>query len=173
MKLRLFFKMVRDYFKYSHDAELHGFAIGFNSFVNREKDLHILMLDYDTDDFKKVRESVCELIDFWNLSDAYIFSTKKGFHVFFYFDIMPYARSRMIINYAKYVDPLYKHISRFYNHKTLRAAGKYKDHDIRFKKVIKGKRNPSLEELELGELKAKEHLQLLGLHIILKKERLK
>ena len=173
MKIRLFFKIIRDFFRYSHDAELHGFAIGFNSFVNREKDLHILMLDYDTKELENVENSIQELMNFWKLSDAYLYSTNNGFHVFFYFDMMPYARCRMIINYAKYVDPMYKHISRFYDHKTIRVAGKYKEHDIRFLKVIKGPRSPSADELELGELKLKEHDQLLGLHDMLNKDRLK
>lgn len=173
MKLKILFKIIRDYFKYSHDAELHGFAIGINSFVNREKDLHILMLDYDMKDFAKVESSIKELMNFWQLSDAYVYSTHNGYHVFFYFDIMPYARCRMVINYAKYVDPMYKHISRFYDHKTIRVAGKYKNRDIRFLKVIKGPRSPDNDELEFGEMKLKEHTQLLGLHDMLNKDRLK
>lgn len=173
MKIKILFKIIRDYFRYSHNAELHGFAIGINSFVNREKDLHILMLDYDTKKFSDVLSSVHELIDFWNLSDAYIYATKRGFHVFFYFDLMPYSRARMIINYAKHVDPMYKHISRFYDHKTIRTAGKYKERDISFVKVVDGKRTPTLEELELGEAKLKEHQALLGLHDMLKKDSLK
>lgn len=173
MNLRLMFKIIRDYFRYSHDAELHGFAIGFNSFVNREKDLHILMLDYDTKDLNKVESSIQEIMNFWKLSDAYLYSTNNGYHVFFYFDIMPYARCRMIINYAKYVDPMYKHISRFYDHKTIRVAGKYKHHDISFLKVIKGPRSPRIEDLDFGEMKLKEHTQLLGLHDMLNKENLK
>ena len=172
-KIRILYRVIRDYFRYSHEAELFGFAIGFNSFVNREKDLHILMLDYDMQDFDPVEQSVTELIDFWNLSDAYVYSTNKGYHVLFYFDIMPYSRVRMIISYARDVDPLYKMISKFYDHKTIRAAGKYKKHDIALYKVIRGIRTPTLKELELGELKKMEHDKLFSLHTMLNKEGLK
>lgn len=172
MKLRLMIKIIRDYFRYSKNAELYGMAIGFNSFVNREKDEHILMLDYDTKDYKIVERSIKELMAFWNLADCHVYSTKNGYHALFYFDIMPYARCRLVINYARGVDPLYKHISRFYDHKTLRVAGKYKKKDISFLEVVKGKRIPSLDELEFGEMKLKEHSLLLGLHDMLQQDRL-
>jgi hypothetical protein len=169
-RFKLFFKVLKSYLQYSHDIDLHGFALGVNSSIDLENDIHILPLDYDITDFEKVNESVHELQIYWNLSDAFIYKSKKGFHVFFYFDHMPYTRVKMMINFAKYVDPMYRHISRFYDHKTIRVAGKYKEHDISFFKVIPGSRKPTLKELELGELKKKEHDQLMSFHVGINKD---
>jgi hypothetical protein len=125
-------------------------------------DLHIVMLDYDVNDRQIVVESVEELQEFWKLSDAYVFKTKNGYHVFFWFDQCPYERVRMIIDYARSVDPMYKYVSRFYAHKTIRVKGKYEIRDIAFEGVIPGKRDPTDDEWEIGELKRIEHARLIG-----------
>jgi len=133
-----------------------------NSTVDLTQDLHIVMLDFDIKDVEKVIESVYELQDFYNLSDAFIYSTKNGFHVFFWYDHVPYGRLKQIIEFARYVDPMYKYISRFYDHKTIRASGKYKHRDIRFAMEVGGKREPSTIEKRIGEMKRSEHRMLSG-----------
>ena len=138
------------------EMEIRNLAIGMNSTVDLTKDLHIVMLDYDIKDRELVFESVIELQIFWNLADAWIYSTKNGFHVFFYHDLVPYGRLKLIIEYAKYVDVQYKYISRYYDHKTVRAAGKYKEKDIKFVEQIKGLRVPTAIERELGDMKKQE-----------------
>jgi len=135
--------------------------VGFNSSVNIEDNVHILMLDFDIKDIVKVKESVRECQEFWNLADAYIYETKNGFHVLFYYDHMPFERCKMIIDYAKHVDPMFKYISKFYSHKTLRTAGKHKRNDIKFKLLVPGMREPMQPEWLLGELKRREHGHLL------------
>lgn len=145
--------------------EMQSVAIGMNSTVSFEKDRNILMLDYDTKEEKDVIQSIKELQEFWNLSDCYLYGTENGYHALFYYDIIPYERCRMIIEYAREVDPMYKYISRYYSHKTLRIAGKHKG-DIKFKLLIPGIRVPTKEEREIGNLKKKEHkLLLLKQHI--------
>lgn len=143
------------------EMQLRSFAVGMNSTVDFTKDLHILFLDYDIDNLVHVEESVKELQAFWRLGDAEIFRTKHGHHVFFWFDIMPYSRVRQIIEYARYVDPLYRYISRFYDHKTIRVAGKYKERDIVFVKRLKGKKRLFGWERDLGEMKREEHKIML------------
>jgi len=161
-----FFKFLKQYKNYRYkqemDFKISSLAIGINSSVNISDDLHVLMLDYDVQDIFKVVESVRELMSFWRLSDAFIFRTTKGHHVFFWYDIMPYNRVRLIVDYAKYVDPLYKYVSRFYDYKTIRVAGKYLFKDIFFVTVIKGVRVPSVVERELGDLKRSEHKSLMN-----------
>lgn len=143
------------------DAQLRSMAIGMNSTVSITEDLHIVMLDYDIHDIAKVRKSVWELQDFWKLSDAYIFRTKNGHHVFFWYDQVPYERLKMIINFAKYVDPMYKYISRYHDHKTIRVSKKYQFRDINFVEKLDGCRTPSQDEREVGKLKQQEHKLLL------------
>lgn len=145
------------------EIDLASMAVGMNSSVDIPSDLHIVMLDYDIKDISKVKDSVMELQDFWNLSDAEIFKTKNGFHVFFWFDQIPYGRLKMIIEFARYVDPMYKYISRFYDHKTMRASGKYKEKDIEYVDVVKGKRVILSSEREIGDMKRQEHKSLRGL----------
>lgn len=147
------------------EMEIRNIAIGMNSTVDITSDVHIVMLDYDVDDIDAVIESVKELQEFWNLADASIFRTKNGFHVFFWYDHVPYGRLKMIIDFARYVDPMFKYISRLYDHKTIRVAGKYGFKDIRFVKNVPGKRCPTKKELELGSLKKAEHAALLQANI--------
>ena len=128
------------------EMELRSLAVGMNSTVDVTQDLHIVMLDYDIQDKVKVVESVRELQKFWRLSDCELFRTKHGYHAFFWYDHVPYGRLKMIIEYAKYVDPLYKLISVFYDHRTVRVAGKYPENDIVASGVVVGVR-PGFELL--------------------------
>jgi len=172
-KIKLF-KRIRLLFEYfqKKDAKLRDFAIGMSSEVSIDKDLHILFMDYDEVTIEEVEESVKECQEFWNLSDCFIYRTRNGFHAYFFYDIMPYTRVRMIINYAKYVDNMFRFISRFYDYKTVRLAGKYKKQDIKFEKIIKGKRSPTLIEAELGDLKRKEREHISKMGNILRKDKL-
>jgi hypothetical protein len=165
-------KLLFEYFK-KKDMTLREFAIGMNSEVSIKKDLHILFFDYDEVTQEEAEESICECQDFWNLSDCFLYKTSNGFHAYFYYDIMPYTRVRMIIDFAKYVDPMFKFIGRFYDYKTIRQAGKYKVQDISFLKVLQGRRMPTFKEAELGDLKRQEREYLSQMHGILKPEALK
>jgi hypothetical protein len=138
------------------EMEIRNLAVGINSTVDLTKDLHIIMLDYDIKDKALVVESVMELQDFWHLSDAWIYSTKNGFHAYFYHDLVPYGRLKLIIEYARYVDPMYKYISRYYDHRTIRVSKKYAEKDIQFVEIIKGKRVCTAQERELGDMKMNE-----------------
>jgi hypothetical protein len=142
------------------EMEIRSLAVGMNSTVDITRDLHIVMMDYDIAEKAKVIESVRELQKFWRLSDCELFRTKHGYHAFFWYDHVPYGRLKMIIEFARYVDPLYKAISALYDHKTIRVAGKYPERDIVASGFIIGSRRPSVEEKELGDMKRMEHTQL-------------
>ena len=152
-------KGFKDWLKFrKQEMQLQSVAIGMNSSVDWE-DTHIVMLDYDIDDVEKVKQSIRELQQFWKLDDADIFKTRNGFHVFFWYDHVPYERLKLIINYARYVDPMFKYISRFYDHKTIRVAGKYKEKDICYEATVKSMFSNTREKAvqELGDLKKQEH----------------
>jgi hypothetical protein len=147
-----------DFIKWNKRSELErnlrALAIGVNSHV--DIDNHIVMLDYDVQEIDKVIDSIIELQEFWNLSDAWIHQTTNGHHVFFWYDQVPYGRLKQIIDFARHVDPMYKYISKYHNHKTLRISGKYRKRDIYFIDTIKGRRKPTIDEVEIGELKRAE-----------------
>jgi len=170
-----FFTKVKSLWKYFSNEEmtLREFAIGMSSEVDIGLNLHILFLDYDKVNIYQVRESVKEIQEFFKLSDVFIYKTHNGFHAYFYYDIMPYSRIRMIINYAKYVDDMFRYISRFYDYKTIRQAGKYKVKDIIFVEMIPGPRVPTESELEIGGMKRKERDILSKMGNILNKDNLK
>lgn len=168
-------KRIRLLFSYFNrsDIELRDFAIGMNSEVDIKRDLHILFLDYDKIELEDVEQSVRECQGFWSLSDCFIYKTRNGFHAYFFYDIMPYTRVRMIIDYARFVDPMFRFIGRYYDYKTIRQSGKYKVNDISFVKMIEGVRRPSEFELEVGDLKRKERKFLSGMGDMLDKSKLK
>jgi hypothetical protein len=167
-RIRLLFS----YFSRS-EAELRDFAVGMNSEVDINRDLHILFLDFDKILLEDVEDSVRECQAFWNLSDCFIYRTRNGYHAYFFYDIMPYTRVCMIVNYARYVDDMFRFISRYYDYKTIRQSGKYKTRDIFFEKMIEGLRRPSAYELEVGDLKRKERGYLLGMADMLRTDKLK
>jgi len=167
-RIRLLFR----YFK-KEDKGMRDFAIGMNSEVDIRRDLHILFLDYDQVELQDVEESVGECQRFWHLSDCFLYKTRNGFHAYFFYDIMPYTRVRMIIDYAKYVDDMFKFIGRYYDYKTIRQCGKYKQRDIQFVKVVKGSRLPTEYELEIGEMKRKERIYIADMGDMLNKGGLK
>ena len=150
----------------NQEMEVRNVAVGMNSSLDWAGDLHIVMLDYDIPDVSMVKDSVRELQEFWKLADAEIFKTTNGFHVFFWYDHVPYERLQMIINYAKYVDPMFKYIGRYYDHKTIRVAGKYRHRDIVYEDEIKSlfaqPVTSTTRVRELGDLKRKEHKLLRG-----------
>lgn len=147
------------------EMQLQSVAIGMNSTIDWE-DSHIVMLDYDLEDIEKVTESVRELQEFYKLADAEVFKTRNGFHVFFWYDHVPYERLKQIIDFARYVDPMYKYISRYYDHKTIRVAGKYQEKDIEYACAVKSyfaqPRSKRKDVLEIGDMKRKEHAVMRG-----------
>lgn len=157
---------------YREEHLLREFAIGMNSFINKEHGVHIVMLDYDTDSLEFVLKDLKELIAFFSLSHCEVFRTHKGFHAFFWYDHVPYSRLRMIIDYSR-CDEQYKYISRYYDHKTIRASGKYSQLDTSFVVGLRGARTPTQEQLELGLLKRREYFALRQMHEMLNKEGLK
>jgi hypothetical protein len=165
-------KLLYHYFK-KDDMGLREFAIGMSSEIDIDRDLHILIMDYDEADENEVTESVKECQKFWNLSDCFIYKTRNGYHAYFFYDHMPYTRVRQIIDFAKYVDDKYRFISRYYDYKTIRVAGKYKERDISFVKCVSGARQPTENELMRGDLKRKERGILCKTADMLQKDNLK
>jgi hypothetical protein len=157
-------KLVRKLIRYlsKKEKQERQYAIGISSYLNKgdKNELHVVILDYDMKDFSKVLKDVNELVKFFNLSSYECYSTRCGFHIFFWYDHVAYSRLKMIINYSNYIDPLYKFISTKYDTKVLRASGKYKDNDINFIGYFNGVRTATKDERELGNLKRKEYIEL-------------
>lgn len=155
-------KIIRKLLRFLAKKEIkqRQLAIGINSFIDKERDCHMIFLDYDTLDLGFVLNDLNDLSRHFHLSDFEIFRTSKGFHAFFWYDNnIPYSRLKMIIDYSR-CDIMYKYISKFYDHKTIRASGKYVISDISFIGKYSGKRIMTNSERELGNLKRKEYIEL-------------
>ena len=148
-----FWRLLRKVWRHRNDELVVRYtAVGMNSTVDAERDRHVLLADYDAVPLERVIDSVKELQRFWNLSDAYVFRTRNGYHIMWFYDIMPFGRVKLILEYASWVDPMFKFISRYYNYKTIRVQGKYPEKDIRFVGIVYGDREPTQEEWDIGEL---------------------
>lgn len=150
---------------------LEQFAIGINSFIDKKNNFHCVMLDYDGCSLNFVTKDVKELQEHFKIGDVDVFSTSQGFHCFGWYDSIPYERLRMIVDYSN-CDPMFKYISRYYDHKTIRASGKYQDLDTKFIKRIISKHFKPVDTM-IGELKRNEYLELRDTHKILNKKGLK
>ena len=167
-KIRMFFKFLN----YTSEQDMRDFAVGFNSFINKEQDLHIIMLDYDIKDLNFVKADASEITEHFKLSDFEIYKTQNGYHCFWFYDFYPYSKLRLLIEFSR-CDNQFKYISRFYDHKTIRVAGKYKNLDIKFIGKFAGIRKATPYQMEIGNLKREEYVRLKSLHKSLNKNNLK
>ena len=167
----MFRKLIRKLLRLLTKKEIKDrqYAIGMNSTISKGKDRHMLFLDYDKEmNFNEVLNDCNELCSFFNLSDFEVYSTGGGGHHTFwwYENNLPYSRIKLIIDYSR-CDYMYKYISRYYDHKTIRVSGKYRNKygDLKYIGRFSGKRTPTKEERELGELKKKEYTLLKSQNI--------
>ena len=146
------------------EIDLRGVALGMNSFIDQKNDVHCVLLDYDTSNDLFVMADVCEIMEHFKLADCELYETAQGFHAIFFYDHIPYSRLVQIINFSR-CDEQFKNISRYYNHKTIRSAGKYRQLEIKFfKEILSPFRRRTDHEMRLGLLKKEEYLRLHGLH---------
>jgi hypothetical protein len=170
------YNVIKQIIKYIRKEKEHNkietFCIGINSTINTEKSRHCLLLDYDIKDLPFIIKDIKQLISHFNLANIDIWETKNGYHAMGWYEDMPYSRLRQIIDYSS-CDTMFKYIGRFYDKKTLRCSGKHKSFDIKYVKTILGKRIPTTEELEIGNLKKQEYLALQKMHDMINPEVLK
>lgn len=127
-------------------------ASGVTNKVGNNKYFLTLDIDWQTkDDFDKIVEpEIKKLMGSFNLSHSNVFSTRSGFHVYFFYDNS--LSRELVIKILKsfpLIDNLFIETFIEFSEKwewaTLRVNGKYKWHDIHFHKLIKW-REPSLIE---------------------------
>lgn len=80
--------------------------LGIQSFADKEKATHIIMIDYDKINYENMEKDVKNIQEKYCLSDFYIFKTNKGFHAYC-LDIMPFLDAFCVIWTSK-ADELYK-----------------------------------------------------------------
>lgn len=113
---------------------------------------HLPMFDYDGKNIKtQIRKDVKLLQKEFDLGDAWIYETRRGFHVYFFTDIVPwsvYAEMLESVNCCRG----FKRSATSQGYAVLRVSAKYTEFDIKFLYVLAG------EEGTLRRMNRKAHL---------------
>ena len=104
--------------------------------ANKMGHRYCVFLDYDYTEKHTVYEDITGLQEHFNLGNAYVFSTKNGFHAIF-IDLLTYEELKQVMN-ASSCDPHYKYVSRRNNNRTwvLRITDKKKGNKVTFLEVL-------------------------------------
>lgn len=110
-----------------------------------------LTVDYDTADFDAVEEDIRALQTGFNLSAAWVFKTKSGYHAYFFEDNgLSSERVGEILRASRAVDPRFRESWEHFFSKgegvTLRISGKYEKRDVHFHRKIEGIRPATVVE---------------------------
>jgi hypothetical protein len=102
---------------------------------NKVGSQYVVFLDYDYNDMLFIEREINDLQKRFNIGTAYVFTTKKGMHVYF-LDVMTYEECKEII-FASSCDKHYKTIATNNNVRSwvLRCSSK-QDNNIEFLKTI-------------------------------------
>lgn len=131
------------------------FSIGTwvsNKIANNE---YFLVFDYDNVDKLSVVKEIEKLQKQFNLSDAQIFKTNNGFHVYYFYDNSLSAEQiKKIFSASEFVDhhfvSNFETLSKEWLGVVIRTGGKYENNDIIPADNISG-REPTLIEKSVGE----------------------
>lgn len=97
---------------------------------------YVLFLDYDYTEQETVYEDITGLQEQYQLGNAYIFTTKKGFHAIFT-DLMTYDELKEVLK-ASSCDEHYKYVSTRNNNRTwvLRITDKKHGNKVEYKETL-------------------------------------
>jgi len=104
--------------------------------ANKMGHRYVIFLDYDIEEKTIVYEDVSGLQEHYQLGNAYIFKTAKGYHVIF-IDVVGYGELCEILD-ASTCDEHYKYVSRKNNNRTwvLRITDKKKGNKVEFLEIL-------------------------------------
>jgi hypothetical protein len=111
----------------SHERKV-ALALGIDNMVDGK---HILMLDYDNTSLEEVMSEAMVIKQQQSLGPFEIAKTNKGWHVFFWWDLLSDIDYEIALNFSS-CDPDFKARSK----KTMRIAGKYAVPDIQESIVV-------------------------------------
>jgi hypothetical protein len=104
--------------------------------ANKMGHRYCVFLDYDYNEQETVYEDITGLQEHYQLGNAYVFTTKKGFHAIF-IDLLSYEELKTVMD-ASSCDEHYKYVSRRNNNRTwvLRISDKKGGNKVEFKEVL-------------------------------------
>ena len=104
---------------------------------NKVDNRYCVFLDYDITEETSIISDIKGLQNKYDLGNAYVFKTLKGFHVIF-IDLVSYTELIHILN-ASSCDEHYKYVSKFNNNRqwVLRFSNKKNNNKVTFYKVVR------------------------------------
>ena len=153
---------VGTYFQLERIKNWRGKCIGISSMMDGANylDNHMPMFDYDGAVKKKIRKDVAEFQDKYGLGDAWVYRTKKGFHVYFFCDQVSHEIYMQMLKEADCCEG-FKKRSQSNNFSILRISAKYTRFDIELEYVLKSK-NTSVLKRPLKKAHVIQELISLG-----------
>lgn len=121
---------------------------------------HMPMFDYDGNVKKKIRKDVAAFQDKYGLGDAWVYKTKKGFHVYFFCDAVSYEIYMQMLKEADCCKG-FQDRSRKKRYAVLRVSAKYTKFDIELEYILKSK-NTSVVKRPLKKALVVQELISMG-----------
>lgn len=117
------------------------FCIGIASWTGERSQPHMPMFDYDGRNIKTlIRKDIEKIQEKYDLGPAWIFRTRRGFHVYFFTDLIPKDLYMQILKETKCCEGFRRSaLTRGYG--VLRISAKYTDFDIQLEQIIPAKNN--------------------------------
>jgi hypothetical protein len=121
------------------ESEL-AYGIGMTNCVNGR---YFPTCEYDYFSYSDVKADTKRLQKKHNLMDAYIYKTRRGYRVIYWYDLFDTQEQTLQILYDSSSDTEFKKVSSKLPFTTIRSNGKYKRDNIYLVNVIKTKRSPN------------------------------
>lgn len=133
---------IHTYFHAERVKNWRGRCIGITSMLDKKASNylgeHMPMFDYDGNVKKKIRKDVAAFQDKYGLGDAWVYRTKKGYHVYFFCDNVPYAIYMQMLGEAQCCTGFGKQTTDN-GFAVLRISAKYTRFDIELEYILKSK----------------------------------
>ncbi len=118
------------------------------------------MFDYDGNVKKKIKKDVAEFQKKYELGDAWVYRTKRGYHVYFFCDQISQDLFMQMVGEAECC-PGFKEQTASNGFATLRVSAKYTNFDIELEYILRNK-NPSVVKRPLKKAHIVQELLSLG-----------
>ena len=150
------------YFRSERVGNWRSKCVGISSMIEAPNNFgnHMPMFDYDGNVKKKIRKDVADFQDKYGLGDAWVYRTKKGFHVYFFCDQVAHEIYMQMLKEASCCQG-FKERSMGNQFSILRVSAKYTRFDIELEYILKSK-NTSVLKRPLKKAHVIQELISLG-----------
>lgn len=132
---------IQTYFQLERVPNWRGRCIGISSMMEPARGpggMHMPMFDYDGNVKKKIKKDVATFQEKYGLGDAWVYRTKKGYHVYFFCDQVSHEIFMQMLQEADCCEG-FRDKSRNNNYAVMRVSAKYTSFDIELEYILKSK----------------------------------